>query len=124
MSSRAWYSMLDMAEEHGWNPMGAVHPDWPMLSDGLYHGEYDTLGWNYTGVEPRLVMLDDSLNLADALERAGEVYEPVYVRYQELGGISLAGFPLARADHRPGLGTLECMVEFCRLGAFLIERPC
>ena len=128
LSSSTWFSLLDTAEQHGWNPMGTVYPEWWMVPEGIYPArEYEyfqLLDGSYTGAETRLVMLEDALNLADALERAISAYEPRWTRFQEWGQVSLSGVFLPVKNARPSLGALSYMLDLCRLGAFCIENTC
>lgn len=117
----AWWGILELALDHGWSPMGAVLP-------GLWHAEVrmdsyypgDALDWWSNGGEShsRLVLLEDALNLADALEQAFRNYEPKRVS---------ASFFLFEPDDaelrlRPGIGALLAVIDFCRQGAFWVER--
>ena len=123
MSSTAWYSILDLAEEYGWNPMGTVLLDWCLDSEPEQagYGLDDLDYWldRFTASEGRLVMLEDALNLADALERAFLEHEPV--RPQEVSGFTRSGMGAPASRLRSGIGAVSAVIEFCRLGAFLIE---
>lgn len=55
---RAWYTLLQAARRHGWQPAGTTHPDDPGWS-GLYHSN-----------DGQWVSTADALNLAHALQRA------------------------------------------------------
>ena len=115
-----WFGILDLAVENGWNPMGTAYPEWWLQP-------IDDLGWygpnpgGYTGQLPGLVLLEDALNLADALEQALVTYEPGWQRFQDWGGISLQGAMLPEVQDSPSLGAMSCLVDFCRLGPFHIE---
>jgi hypothetical protein len=123
MTQRAWYQLLDMAEEYGWNPMGTVLPETWRLSGSIYSDFLDeeslSLG-SYTPQADRLVLLEDSLNLADALEEAFIAYEPdSNLKFKDLFATEWDGL----VDHsRPGIGVILALVDFCREGAFWIER--
>lgn len=67
--------------------------------------------------EVRLVLLEDALNLVDALDRAYLAYEPVKVP---------ASYFLFEPDDpaltlRPSLGALAAAIEVCRQGSFSVE---
>jgi len=119
LATTAWSGILDTALEYGWNPLGAVpsnlgafatiFPEISMESyfPGNHHEQID-----------RLVILEDALNLGDALERAFKDYEPLwmpasYLRFEPDD---------TYLRDRPAVGTLLAVVDFCYLGAFAI-RP-
>jgi hypothetical protein len=118
LTTNTWFSLLDLAEEHGWYPMGTVLPDhWPGFEaePGAYYFDSQE---DRNGEEDgfRLVLLEDALNLADALEEAFMAYQPAFVP------ASFFYFePLDPTNHRPSLGALLAAIDFCRLGAFWIE---
>lgn len=125
LSAWAWHSILDLAEDFGWNPLGTVLPEWSYRMElaGPRNGKHARNGWNgdYTTEDGRMVVLDDALNLADALERAFLHHEPQHIA--DYNDIFLGG--LARPTEyqlRPGIGAITALVDFCRLGPFWIER--
>ena len=118
-----WFGILDMAVEHGWCPMGTAEPDWWMKSGedlSFLHGE--TCCGGYTDGSRGLVLLEDALNLADALENAIVDYEPEWLRFEEWGGISYSGALFPSRLGTPSLGALSCLMDFCRMGPFQIEH--
>lgn len=121
LTRESWYGILDMAETYGWNPMGAVLPGqydhYEPSSAGYYLGTPLSLYWNGGSQDGRLVVFEDALNLADALDRAFMEYEPVRVP------ASYFLFePLDRSfQSRPSIGALAAVIEICRCGAFWIE---
>ena len=121
MSSPAWYGILDIAEEQGWNPLGTVHPEWWLFpgrsgtGSGLEFREM--LAGCYIGEEIRLVLIEDALNLADALARSSQEYEPEWTRFETAGEDTLRA-----GRSKPSLGAILLVEEFCRLGAFSIEK--
>ena len=122
MSSPAWYGILDIAEEQGWNPLGTVHPEWWLFpgrsgtGSGLEFREM--LAGSYIGEEIRLVLIEDVLNLADAPARSSQEYEPEWTRFEAAAEDALAG----QSRSKPSLGAILLVEEFCRLGAFSIEK--
>jgi hypothetical protein len=121
LTREAWYGILDMAEEYGWNPMGAVLPGqfeaYELSPFGTYLGRPLNLYWNGGSNDGRLVVIEDALNLADALERAFLEYEPVrvpasYFLFEPLDG---------SMPSRPSIGALSAVIDICRTGAFWIE---
>ena len=69
----AWQQVLELAEAHGWNPLGTVELDsWLGLGGDPFAGP-----GSYTPGERRLVLLDDAINLAEALDRAFLEHEPL-----------------------------------------------
>lgn len=121
LNNEAWYSLLDLAEVYGWNPMGTV------LSEAMSGGD-PMPGWygpdelwlgSYTDENIRLVLWEDALNLADALERAFLEYEPVFVHMVPEGPLELC----RTGDYvLPSIGVLLEVMELCREGAFWVER--
>lgn len=169
ITSPAWFGILDIAEQFGWNPMGTVLPewwlggelvqfgydlheragyrrpeDWPTdpwptawpaadltgeggAGDGDDGDPYPTNGNGHT----RLVLLEDALNLADALERAFMAYEPR--RTHHLADYFAPGLESPAGRTRPGagayagigavgIGAIVAVTDFARLGAFSIEK--
>lgn len=143
LNAFTWYSLLELAEAYGWQPAGVFptlpseqgswsetppngrrHPvraqenilessvvRLPLTEDDELPGDYGQEG---------LVTLDDALNLAEALEQAFIAYEPLRLP-------SLHVLPWLEDYHpilqrRPGVGALLAMIDFCRLGAFTIEK--
>ncbi|MFO7623192.1 MAG: hypothetical protein R6V73_02490 [Anaerolineales bacterium] len=121
LTSETWYSILDLAEEYGWNPMGAVLPgqfqEYEYSSAGSYLGVTLNLYWNGGSDDGRLVVFEDALNMADALDQAFMEYEPLRV--------PASYFIFEPYDQaipvRPSLGALSAVIEICRTGAFWIE---
>jgi hypothetical protein len=120
LTHQAWYALLDLAEAYGWHPIGTLLP-----------GEWDWLELELNGFAPvgiphisedgcqecRLVIIEDALTLADALEEAFLDYEPSHVP---------ASFYLFEPDDmqirlRPAIGTINTAAEFFRQGAFWVE---
>ena len=70
LKDRAWYRVLETAEDCGWSPLGTVQPEmWPNFAAGLT-GESsafvaEPLG-DYSPWTRSKVLLEDALNLADA----------------------------------------------------------
>lgn len=122
LSNEAWFSILDLAEVYGWNPMGTVLPEmW--YSAGPEPAGYDPERWENTFTNEenaRLVLLEDTLNLADALEQAFLEYEPERTRMFLQASPSNLIEPASRL--RPGIGAVVAVLDFCRLGAFWIEK--
>ena len=119
LTDATWHALLDLAEDYGWNPFGPVLPwQWDALEiditgytpgDPLYGYPDDN------GTGRRLVVLDDALNLADALEEAFLDYEPARVP---------ASFYLFAPDNESthlSLGALSETLVICQQGAFWVE---
>ena len=120
ISGQTWNALLDLAEEHGWNPMGTVLPEMQIWA--VYPSDPDDemlcLG-SYTPDHSRLVALEDALNLGEALERAFLAYEPQRVHsYPEL---ALIGAAEPAGPRRPSIGAIAAAADFCQQGAFWIE---
>ena len=122
LTRSAWHRFLEMARQAGWNPMGTVHPDMMLGLSSVYDEIYslDHDNGTYTPADSRLVMLDDALNLGDALDRAFMTFEPqavsAYASFYRTSGDRL------REWARPGIGTLLELADFCHSGSFFIEN--
>lgn len=138
LTDQAWYALLDLAEAYGWRPLASVMPgecDWLELETPAYdptgmaglaarrngNGSHEDPAENDEHEaqpgDARLVILEDALNLADALERAFMDYEPARVP---------VSFYLFEPDdrelrNRPAIGVITATMEFCRQGAFWIR---
>lgn len=118
----AWHQMLELAEFYGWIPMGTTTPgllagvqsSWDDGSRGVYERE----GGSYTPGVARFVMLEDALNLADALERAFIGYDP----QPEPAWSYYEGEWNGTYHSSPGVGVILTLADFCRMGEFWIER--
>jgi hypothetical protein len=123
LSTNAWYISLESAENSGWNPMGAV-PETPDGSETLsldrywYVQELDTQA--YIRSEESIVLLEDALNLADALERVFLMFEPERVDWWS--NEYFDGFFNPAPKLHPSIGTIKALADFCRQGAFRIMR--
>jgi len=122
INQSSWYGSLELAQEYGWNPMGTIlpQPSYKMVSQvcneflypDLWRGDY----WTYSG---SLVLFEDALNLADALEDAFLKYYPVFVTY-------LNFFYPFRNNHsakkaKPSISVIRILIDFCRMGSFHID---
>lgn len=102
--------------------MGTVMPgQWDALEIAMSGYYLDSpYRWNGHAVaeETRLVLIEDALNLADALDDAFMEYEHIRVP---------ASFYLFEPSDpkftlRPSIGAIAAVIDFCRSGAFWIER--
>ena len=120
INGQTWDALLDLAEEHGWNPLGTMLPEWQAWVVGLGDPDEEMLCLgSYTPDHIRLVALEDALNLGEALERAFLAYEPQRVHsYPEL---ALIGVAEPAGLRRPSIGAIAAAADFCRQGAFWIE---
>ena len=124
LTCAAWYWLLEAARECGWVPMGTVHENiLAGLSIGLLESrsEEEIGDGSYTPTSSRLVMLEDALNLMDALERVFVNYMPQPER--ACRGVFRTEWGELREWSRPGIGCLLALVDFCRAGSFIIENP-
>ena len=118
MNNWTWFGVLELAEKYGWNPRGTVTPERLELA-GFHPGNGRSWFGSYWGSEVRLVLLEDALNLADALDDA-------FIKYEPRRLLSLHPFHLGSANgdqngHMPAVGVIQLMIEFCQEGAFTIE---
>ena len=123
LTSSTWYGILELAEENGWNPMGTMPPDPDdagMALAGM--GPLDVNHWYgaYWGDEGGLVLFEDALNLADALERALLNYEPQYI--PSLHYYTIFGENSSANGTQPSLGAIQGIIDLCYLGIFKIEK--
>jgi hypothetical protein len=123
LSTYAWYISLESAENSGWNPMGAV-PEAPDGSETISLGQYwyiqelDTQA--YVSGEGSTVLLEDALNLADALDRVFLTFEPKRIDWSYAEYYN--GFLNPASRRNPSIGTIKTLADFCRQGAFRIMR--
>ena len=123
LNSQTWYGILEMAEEHGWNPMGSVLPEWQYGGIHIGGPDYGYLGQfegEYWADESRLVLPEDALNLADALERAAYLYQPQ--NRPSLRVYSLLDEIFNSNRSQPSIGAILAVIDFCYPGAFFIEK--
>lgn len=123
LTTRTWYGILEMAEEHGWNPMGTVLQRREFESVGPYGAGFEYLDeWRgeYWTDGDRLVMFEDALNMADALERAFLSYEPQYI--PSLYFYSKFGDNFYSNGALPSLGAIQGVIDLCQRGGFQIEK--
>lgn len=120
LSNRAWYHLLELAEQHGWNPMGTIRPEWLVGFGSAGSGELEMDVFrqgSYTSQASRQVMVEDALNFAEALDRAFLVLEPrptllyrgIYQTDWDENGVT------------PGIGVITAVIELCTQGAFWID---
>ena len=120
LTAETWVGILDLAIAYKWNALGTVLPGyWHSLEYSL--GDYlpEELDAQVVteNVAARLVILEDALNLADALEQAFLDYEPRRLSASTL----LFAIEDPAVDRRPSIGAIAETGAFCRLGAFWIE---
>lgn len=123
LTTSTWYGILELAEDNGWNPMGTLPPDSidaGMFLAGLGSREAHLWSGEYWSAEGGLVMLEDALNLADALERALLNYEPRYI--PSLYYYSIFGENDKVNGSQPSLGSIQGVINLCFLGGFKIEK--
>ena len=121
LTRTAWYGILELADLYGWTPIGVLLPgEWADLDIPLdgYDYEMPVYGSTQEPLEQgRLVIQEDALNLADALEQAFFEYEPLRVP---------PSFYLFEPQNdflrnRPSIGAIAELIDFCRQGPFWIE---
>lgn len=118
LSAQAWFGVLELAQAYDWNSMGTLSPASDLTQ--AIPGEEDPWAWDYTPEGSRLVLLEDALNLADALQRAYHDEEPGEAWYS--AGLFMQTLAAPPDEFQPAVGVIQEMIEFCRQGAFLIER--
>jgi hypothetical protein len=125
ITNDTWYGILDLAGEYGWNPMGTVIPgEWSDLEIALA-GYYPGVAASKNGngnvseviAESRMVVLEDALNLADALDQAFLEYEPRRMP----ASFFLFEPPDSSVGLRPSIGAIAAVADFCRRGPFWVE---
>lgn len=115
LNKDAWFHILELAEQYGWNPLGTVQPE--RVTGEPDQAGYDPDEWSETSDHgARLVLLEDALNLADALEKAFLEHNP------DSADRDLQTFHHSPAGLPPGIGVILATLEFCRDGAFWIEN--
>ncbi len=146
LTTSTWRELLRLALSYGWQPMGSVSSEdvaTDLLLAGFSNRELDDERFSiernparwlpqvlldtYFPNSPerpggpasgrRLVLLEDALNLVDALDRGYQNYEPLRLP---------ASYFLFEPDDpalnlRPSLGALAAAIAVCRQGSFSIE---
>lgn len=120
LTADTWHKIMNLAERFGWNsfkndghdPLEALPP-----LAGTFNGRPLKLQEEVRGAEMDLVILEDALNLADALEMAFLDMEPPrlpsrYFIFNEWEG---------ERELPPSIGAIQAVIEFCRRGTFQIE---
>jgi hypothetical protein len=116
----AWHKILYLAEVHGWRPLSLLGPgnrDPFHPTAGIFLGRPLILFGETHHDKIGLVVMEDALNLADALERAFMAYDPIFLPadYFYFGDHQVESRLL------PGIGAITEVIEFCKLGTFWIE---
>jgi hypothetical protein len=124
----AWYGILELAGAYGWAPVDRVLPgawlseSWDAEGRPTVYAPAGTLYGKPLGMEQSgggpLVQVENALRLADALERAFLDYEPrrvpsTYYLFEPEDALS---------SYRPSIGAILKTIEFCRQGAFWVDR--
>ena len=119
LTHNTWLDIVSLAKEYGWTPYGVIMPGQfqEHESSGTYLGvRLQVLEEEFIS-DSRLVVLEDALNLADALDRAFQEYEPIRLPADY--------FYFTRAQLErllpPSVGAIMSVLELSRLGAFWIE---
>jgi hypothetical protein len=122
INGQTWNALLDLAEDYGWNPVGTMLPEWHAWAgagEGDEPEELDLFLGSYTPERSRLVVLEDALNLGEALGRAFLDFESCRVHsYPELALMGAAELP---GICRPSVGAIVAAAGFCQQGAFWID---
>lgn len=122
LTSSAWFGILELAEENGWNPMGTMPPDPDdagLILAGMGSLDGDHWSGEYWSDGGGLVLFEDALNLADALEHALLNYEPHYI--PSLHYYTIFGENSRPNGAQPSLGAIQGIIDLCNLGIFKIE---
>lgn len=123
LSTQTWYGILQMAEENGWIPMGTVNDHQAAIIDPVplvYLELPELLPGEYWADETRLVLFEDALNLADALEAALYQYRPQFLPC--LAVYALQDSLLNSNGSQPSIGALQLVADFCAFGSFYIQK--
>jgi hypothetical protein len=122
LTTETWFRVLELAEEYGWRPVGtALLGVWdrPELSPaGSFLGRPLGVSPDHSFGERRLMVWEDALSLAEALERAFMTSEPVRLPVSYF----LFGSKAIEQHLPPSVGALLGVIDICRLGPFWIER--
>lgn len=121
LTHATWTGVLQLAETFGWRSFSPVFP-----GEGLLHSAW--LAGSYLGVPlisseedaeaaRTLMLAEDALGLADAIEQAYESFEPERLPVAYF----LFADEVLERRLQPGLGVMAELIDFCRLGAFWID---
>jgi len=70
MNSGAWYDILDLALDYGWNPLGTVHDKWSLSPVGRL---------------PNFDLEQAETYLPKAADAVGDFIEKVIAQWQQIG---------------------------------------
>lgn len=111
----SWTRVLSLAMFYGWQPMGTRVPSMTEL-----HG-FDVDDWDgtYLTNDGQIVVAEDSLSLAMALEKSLDDVPDFNVDNDSLDPSRINPFEYFAGDEK---GQLVDFIRFCKLGSFLILR--
>jgi len=122
LNSSTWFGLLDLAAAYGWNPMGVALPEWlhgvSSAGSSLDLMEWERSDLGYTSLMGGLVVLEDAINLAEALDRAFIDYEPRHDR--KFHRVSLSELLGVDWD-RPSVGAIAAVADLSRMGPFFVQ---
>jgi hypothetical protein len=119
LSNQAWFGILELAEDYGWRPLGTIMPESYGLA-GPFSDDPSQWYGDYWSAGERLVIVDDALNMGDALSKAYVDYEPI--RKETLHPFFAdSDFGVINRP-QPGIGIVKLLAEFCLYGSFFIEQ--
>lgn len=105
-----WLLILEVAEKHGWKPLGTLAPMFLDEDDNLVSCELDDWDGNYWTNDYQIVTEEDARGIANALELARSM---LTARVLGVGGFSSEDDDLRRL--------WGGYIPFCRAGEFSIS---
>jgi len=114
-SRESWTRVLSLGMFYGWQPLGTRAPSITEL-----HG-LNTEDWDgtYLTNDGQIVVMEDALRLAMALERSLDDIPDFNLKIYPLDPARVNLFEYFAGDKKP---QLVDFIEFCKLGSFLILR--
>ena len=114
LNGKTWFRILALADAYGWQPLRILPDFWV---DGRINSRMSSPTGNPShliieGTGPNLILLEEALRLADALEAAFLEYVPQLIPAYDIPELT---------DAQPSMGVVSMLIDFCQQGAFWVE---
>jgi hypothetical protein len=121
LTAETWDRIVSLAEAYGWFPVNSAILGTDHVAEiplaGFYLDAPLTRAGDYSATR-NLVITEDALNLAEALERAFLAYEPLRLPSRYL---FFSEWELEK-KLPPAIGAIDAVINLSRLGAFWLSE--